>query len=259
MKKYVLLALLIAIGGVLSFAAFLSLLKICESWKVFFQIVSSLGNGIFASAIITLLIEKGNDKRLKSKISEQKEYLLSDIRFMMPTILRNEIRTMSEYIAISKNNKSKMKTSNENFSSMLYSAQKLLETINDYHLNELMTYSNGVFSVEDIKHLQKKDKVLFEEMCPYYERLKKYVMIIIEKKEIYLMNDLLTQSDFDNLQGFVYLIDDMITYCVNKNIELLIDYKNMFFKEIIKLGDIVLGDTNHTFMISQFETDDQDD
>lgn len=66
MKKYVLLALLMVIGGVLSFAAFLALLNVCEPWKLFFQIVSTLGNGIFASAIITLLIEKGNDKRMKA-------------------------------------------------------------------------------------------------------------------------------------------------------------------------------------------------
>ena len=145
MKKYVLLALLMVIGGVLSFAAFLALLNVCEPWKLFFQIVSSLGNGIFASAIITLLIEKGNDKRMKSKISEQKEYLLSDIRFMLPTILRNEIRTMSDYIAISKNNKSKMKTSDINFPSMLYSAQDLLNIINLEILNNnLISVNNEI-------------------------------------------------------------------------------------------------------------------
>lgn len=38
----------------------------------------------------------------------------------------------------------------------------------------------------------------------YYERLKTYMMIIIEKKEVYLMNELLTQSDFNDLQGFLF-------------------------------------------------------
>lgn len=250
MKKYVLLALLMVIGGVLSFAAFLALLNVCEPWKLFFQIVSSLGNGIFASAIITLLIEKGNDKRMKSKISEQKEYLLSDIRFMLPTILRNEIRTMSDYIATSKNNKSKMKTSDINFPSMLYSAQDLLNIIN-------LEISNNndirVFTFDSIEQIHKKDKALFEEMRPYYERLKTYMMIIIEKKEVYLMNELLTQSDFNDLQGFLFLIDDMITYCVNKNTELLIEHKKMFFEDITKLGNIVLVDMNHTFKITQYE------
>lgn len=250
MKKYVLLALLMVIGGVLSFAAFLALLNVCEPWKLFFQIVSSLGNGIFASAIITLLIEKGNDKRMKSKISEQKEYLLSDIRFMLPTILRNEIRTMSDYIAISKNNKSKMKTSDINFPSMLYSAQDLLNIIN---LEILNNNNIHVCTFDSIEQIHKKDKALFEEMCPYYERLKTYIMIIIEKKEVYLMNELLTQSDFNDLQGFLFLIDDMITYCVNKNIELLIEYKKMFFEAITKFGNIVLVDMNHTFKITQYE------
>lgn len=87
----------------------------------------------------------------------------------------------------------------------------------------------------------------------YYERLKTYMMIIIEKKEVYLMNELLTQSDFNDLQGFLFLIDDMITYCVNKNIELLIEYKKMFFEDITKLGNIVLVDMNHTFKITQYE------
>lgn len=250
MKKYVLLALLMVIGGVLSFAAFLTLLNVCEPWSLFFQIVSSLGNGIFASAIITLLIEKGNDKRMKSKISEQKEYLFSDIRFMLPTILRNEIRTMSNYIALSKNNTSKMKASDINFPSMLYSAQCLLNII---HLETLNNNTIYVCTPDNIEQLHKKDKALFEEMRPYYERLKTYIMIIIEKKEVYLMNELLTQSDFNDLQGFLCVIDDMITYCVNKNIELLIEYKKMFFEDIIKFGNIVLVDMNHTFKITQYE------
>lgn len=90
-------------------------------------------------------------------------------------------------------------------------------------------------------------------MRPYYERLKTYMMIIIEKKEVYLMNELLTQSDFNDLQGFLFLIDDMITYCVNKNTELLMEHKKMFFEDITKLGNIVLVDMNHTFKITQYE------
>lgn len=255
MKKYVLLALLMVIGGVLSFAAFLALLNVCEPWKLFFQITSSLGNGIFASAIITLLIEKGNDKRMKSKISEQKEYLLSDIRFMLPTILRNEIRTMSEYIAISKNKKTKMKTSNANFSSMLYSAQSLLQTINDLRVNELMTYCNNIYTNEDGKKLEKKEKVFFEDTCPYYERLKTYIMTIIERKELYLTNEFLTQDDFDSLQGFLYLIDEMITYCLNKEIDYVLDYKRDFFERLINLGEMVLIDIDSSFQITLFEID----
>lgn len=229
------------------------MLKICESWKVFFQIISSLGNGVFASAIITLLIENGNDKRAESKISNQKKYLLSDIRLMLPTILHNEIRTMSEYIMLNKNNTLRMKTRDANFSSMLYSVQNLLNNIKDLCTKELMTYGNNIFTVEDVKRIQKKEKVLCEEMRPYYEKLKTYIMTIIEKKEIYLMNELLTQSDFDDLQGFLCLIDDMITYCVNKNIELLIEYKHMFFDDITKIANIVLVDMNRTFKITQFE------
>lgn len=255
MKKYVLLALLMVIGGVLSFAAFLTLLNICESWKVFFQIVSSLGNGIFASAIITLLIEKGNDERAKSKISEQKEYLLSDIRFMLPTILRNEIRTMFEYIAISKNKRTKMETSNTNFSSMLYSAQNLLKTINDLRTNELMTYGNSVFTIEDHKKLEKKEKAFFEDMRPYYERLKTYIMTIIERKEIYILNEFLTQDDFNSLQGFLYLIDDMITYCMNKEIDYVLDLKRDFFERLTNLGKMVLLDMDSSFQITLFEID----
>lgn len=255
MKKYTLLWLLIAVGSILSFVVFLSLLNICESWKVFFQIISSLGNGIFASAIITLLIEKGNDKRMESKKCEQKGYLLSDIRFMLPTVLRNEIRTMSEYIAITRNNNSKPKTSDANFLSMLFSAQNMLQTIKDLHTDELMNYGNRIFTFEDYKKLETREKVFFEDMCPYYEHLKKYVMIILERKEIYLMNELLAQSDFDNLHELLYLIDDMIIYCINKNIELLIEYKDMFFKNMFKLMDIALLDKNCTFKITQYERD----
>lgn len=110
-----------------------------------------------------------------------------------------------------------------------------------------------VFTFDSIEQIHKKDKALFEEMRPYYERLKTYMMIIIEKKEVYLMNELLTQSDFNDLQGFLFLIDDMITYCVNKNTELLIEHKKMFFEDITKLGNIVLVDMNHTFKITQYE------
>lgn len=61
-----------------------------------------------------------------------------------------------------------------------------------------------VFTFDSIEQIHKKDKALFEEMRPYYERLKTYMMIIIEKKEVYLMNELLTQSDFNDLQGFLF-------------------------------------------------------
>lgn len=47
----------------------------------------------------------------------------------------------------------------------------------------------------------------------------------------------------------------MIIYCINKNIELLIDYKDMFFKNVFKLMDIVLLDKNCAFKITQYERD----
>lgn len=161
----------------------------------------------------------------------------------------------SAYIAISKNKKTKMKTSNANFSSMLYSAQSLLQTINDLRANELMTYGNNIYTNEDGKKLEKKEKVFFEDTCPYYEILKTYIMTIIERKELYLTNEFLTQDDFDSLQGFLYLIDEMITYCLNKEIDYVLDYKRDFFERLINLGEMVLIDIDSSFQITLFEID----
>lgn len=56
-------------------------------------------------------------------------------------------------------------------------------------------------------------------------------------------------------QGFLYLIDEMITYCLNKEIDYALDYKRDFFERLMNLGKMVLIDIDSSFQITLFEID----
>ncbi|HBK01551.1 MAG TPA: hypothetical protein DDY77_00770, partial [Clostridiales bacterium] len=255
-NKHKALQFLILIGFVISLVAFFVLVPNCAEWlKVLLQIVSSLGVGVFTSAFISLLIEISNDYRDDRKKTEQREYLLLNIQSLLPILLCNEIRNLSGYIILfGDNKKMKKKATKESFYSLADSVKNYLEIIEkDYENENLTSFSGKGTCVIDEKWYERqknKDKLFFYDMLPYYERLKACVTNIIDKKEFYLLNELFSKDDFDDLQELFYMIDDLIAYCRVRDFGSVIDIKENICVRLKKLGEFVFIDEKEVYKVT---------
>lgn len=251
--KYKLLCVLISLGFVLTFTGLFSLVPNCgNEWKIVLQIVSSLGGGLFTSALVSLFIENGNDRRAEKKRLELKEYLLSEISDLLTTILCFENRFLSQYVAIINHRVIKMQKKEETFSNLLDYAHRYLKAIDDY-LFDIMEQDKKYIHIADdwVEQNNKKEKLLFKDMCFYYERLKSLIGKIIEKKEQYLMNEMLTQENFKVLEDSVYSINELILYCGAKETDFILEYKSMVLHDIEKIGNFVIKNKERKYLTTQ--------
>lgn len=220
------------LSGAICFILFLNLLQIPQWVSIFIEIISMLAGGVFASTLVAIFIENINDKYQRKRMLTQKELLLADIKLCLQWLIKNETRTI--------NNAWFVKNSDNNIS--MEKKQKSINVLKsiDYNINLLQKFYSLTMDVskvpvinEDYINRQRNfEQSMFESSLGYYKNLSKFYNKIIENKEYYILNDILTQQDIEMLISTFCMVDDIIKYLKGKSLDFVLDMKLLFFEEL---------------------------
>lgn len=230
--KYVIIVSILLIG--IAFTILFSTKKINN------DVLFAMGSGIFGSAFVTLIIEIMVDIRESNRVKRQKKLAFEDIKSMILSILRNESYNFSIACSLFDGDDNKKLKQKE------YTIKQILKLIDGY-IDEVQTkilkdstwdkdkvIDNNWLSIE-----QKKNYYIYSNALPYYESLLKYINPIILNKDFYIDIKVIDELSYKLLSLLSLLLQQIINCSQSKDREIVIEDKKEFFKELVKVFEIL--------------------
>lgn len=249
-KKYKSLWIWMGVGLLLSLALFISLIPKVPEWiKIMCTILSTLGGGIFASAFIALLIEKGHDRRQEEEIKDQKKMIFQNLQYQLPFLIRHEADKLSDYLSLCKNEPKRSKQKQEK------DQRKKIEEIIKlcyYYLDEIKKakkesqerFSNGELMPIDFLSRREEAENTFQNSMSDYQWVQGSLKLIKDNSALYMLNKCLSKQEIDGIEELYIIIDSILRYIVINEQDYVIEHKLIFFEKLKGFCDLISLDTN---------------
>ena len=229
MKKYF---WMIAVGFVLTIS-FIATIWLKGVWDTIFNIVAMIGSGILCSAVVSYIIEISNNKRDEKLKQEQQKYILSSAKDSLLWLFSLEYKNLSEYLTLS-DTTNKFKTNKKEL--------EVKETLNEVsnYLSQITNNASICFQFTNVidsnylTRIKRRDDLAFKNNLPYYEKLNKELLKIIEDSNYYYTTEIFTKEQLKIIQDIQIDIDPIIYYSNENNLDILFEFKEIFITNISK-------------------------
>ena len=234
MSKYVKYYLGLFFGGALCFLLFVNLANVPLWASILIDIISVLAGGVFGSMLVTIIVEKVNDKNKQEKLISQKDILLSDIKICVRQAVFNELRNMNMALAIYFNRRQKSARKKQK-----YLFKDAIEELKKYY--ELLMINTqtkvNLFGPDELQQKEQFDRCFYKNTRGYFQNLRLYIEKIIINKEYHMINEVLSEEDIECLYSLLSVVSELSEFLKNEAFELALEYKSMFYDEVIKFSD----------------------
>lgn len=251
-KKYKSLWIWMGVGLLLSLVLFVSLIPKMPEWiKIIFTILSSLGGGIFASAFIALLIEKGHDRRQEEEIKDQKKMIFHDLQFYLPILLRHEANRLSFYLSLCKGEQvHNSRLQDKSIEKIITECKNYLEKIKE---SKEERFSNEILIDETYMSRHREMKNSFQISMTDYQQVQSSLKIIKDNSALYMINGCLSTQEKGGIDDLYNVIDSILQYIEIDEQDYVIEYKILFFEMLKGFCDLISLDTNQLQKVSVWE------
>lgn len=237
MKKYFFMFIL----GLLATFSFIFTIWADEETDIVLNIIAMIGSGIFCSALVSLIIEQSNKKRELQRKQDEQKFILSSVKDILISITKSELRYLSEYVLF-ENNSAKTIKRDLSFPLQIKNVTKYLTDI----INSLYKNTSVVIDENYLKKQKRKRDLAYGMLLPYYRTLNHSLLKVIEDSPFYYINGNLSEDTIKALKKIQQNIDDIITYSSEETIDLLFEFKKIFFEHISPIVK-VLGINENEF------------
>ena len=234
--------LMMIIGVVLTLLLFNKLCGEIPTWlTISLDVLAMLGSGIFCSAIVSLIIDKQNQKVSVEKIEEQRNFILSSSQRNIVNLYKRELTELSiyhtNYILKEKGKWIKQELTLSEIGEEIVS---LLNKIKEFENKQVITADMTVIDSDYIKREEKKYPHLAKNTRLYYENLYQDIQRIISQADSYFINDIFDKKQIDDFKMFAWEVQDNLSFSSEQEVfdGTLLETKLTFFEktdEIISL------------------------
>lgn len=235
-KKYSILIWLIVCGVILSLLPMLNIFFDNNIVGVIVTILSSLGGGVLCSAIVSLLVEKFNEKRDLKKVENERSFITRLSKFNLRILIERERSYLPNFLIES--NKRTIITVQTAINELV----SVSEDIENDIANQLT--KNIVIDGNYLKNKEKKEKYLFFYSLPYYKGFLNSLVYLSDNSMLCYTHGIFTETEIDKIKEVIFTLEQIIYECENKNYELLIENKQIFFNDLKELCNIFKIDLN---------------
>lgn len=229
-RKYKILINLIVFGVVSSLSPVVNLFVENDIVDVIVTIFASLGGGLLCSAIVSLLVEKFNEIRDLKQLEKERDFITRWAKLNLRILIERERNYLFKFL----------NESNKKISITLQTAIEdlvvLAEEIEKDIVNKIT--QNIVIDVNYLKNKDKKEKYLFSYSLPYYKGLRNSLVYLSDNAMLFYTQRIFDDKVIDKLNEVICTTEQIICECENKNYELLLEMKQIFFNDLKELCDI---------------------
>ena len=201
------------------------------AWTIIINIIAMVGSGILCSAIVSYIIEVSENKRIEKMKCEQRDYILSSVKYSLLSLFSSEYKNLSEYITLNDTtNKYKTTCDEIDIKNVI---DKLCDLTNQIMNNAAVCYQfSTVIDSSFLARIKRRNELAFQLLLPYYEKLNKDLLKIYEDSNIYFIDGIFDKEQLDKIHSIQIDVDSIIGCANESNIDLLFEYKDMFFADI---------------------------
>ena len=234
--------IMILSGAVLTFLLFNKLFGEIPMWlTIGLDVLAMLGSGVFCSAIVSLIIDKQNQKVADEKREEQRIFILDSSQRSIVNLYKRELTEFSiyhtNYILKEKGKWIKQELTLSEIGEEIVS---LLNKIKEFENTQVITADMTVIDSDYIKREEKKYPHLAKNTRLYYENLYQDIQRIISQADSYFINDIFDKKQIDDFKMFAWEVQDNLSFSSEQEVfdGTLLETKLSFFEktdEIISL------------------------
>ncbi len=211
---------------------FFELIKLPCWLGVIINIVSIIGSGVLCSAIVSWLVEESNKKQKIETAKEQRKFILSTLCLQSKSILRWEIRALSQYSHIRFSGKRKVVLVESAIDDGVKTLKELIMELNQS--DDSIEQDSWKIDIEYMKRRELKPKYLYQELMPYYRAIHKTLISIIENSHIYLLGEILNQKDIEILKNFEHIVESIIWGAETNDSSIILAYKEHLAENLLQ-------------------------
>ena len=227
---------MIVVGAILT-ALFVITIWSNQNVDVIINIVAMVGSGIFCSAIVALFTELRNERILELEHSRQREYILSSLKNSLKFFFVWELKQVSSYAVLSKSGNKK---TNKYDLSVLDSINKIVNYLEQISSSiETICQYSSVIDSEYLKRIKARNNLVYESILPYYKNLQSIISYLIIDSNNYLISGVLDEKKINTLKDMQQELNTIIEYSNEDGLELLLEFKLLFFKNLPKYLDTI--------------------
>ena len=226
-RKYFILVVLMICGALLSFLPILNIFIKNNIVDVLVTIFASLGGGLLCSAFVSFLVEKFNEKRDKKATENDKDFVLRRAKLNLRILIERERNCLSNFL------NEVHKSTTITLQTAINDLVLIINDIENQIANQLT--QNIVIDSNYFKNKDKKEKFLFVDSLPYYKGLRNSLVYLSDNSMLFYTHRILDNKSIDKINEAIFTLEQIIYECENKNYELLLAMKQMFFNDLKEL------------------------
>lgn len=212
-----------------------------DNVTIILNIVAMIGSGVLCSALVALFTELRDERLLKAEHNRQRNYIFASLKNTLRNILIFEIKNLSAYSLLPEQDK---KTNNHDLA-----ITEIIEKI-IFYLKQINSSIQNIYQISpiiDSHYLERtnaRNTFAYELTLPYYKSLLNAVASIIAESNNFLICGVLNENQIETLKDWQWEINPIIEHSNESTLELLLDFKTLFFKNIYKYLDVLDFDKN---------------
>ena len=228
--------LMIVVGAILT-ASFVITIWTNPNIDAIINIVAMVGSGVFCSAIVALFTELRNERILELEHNRQREYILSSLKNSLKFFFVWELKQISSYSILAKTDNKK---TNKYELSVLDSINKIINYLEQISSSiETIYQYSSVIDSEYLKRMKARNNLAYESVLPYYKNLQSIISSLIIDSNNYLISGVLNEKKINTLKDMQQDISTIIDYSNEDGLELLFEFKLLFFKNLSEYLDAI--------------------
>jgi hypothetical protein len=228
--------LMIVVGAILT-ASFVITIWTNPNIDAIINIVAMVGSGVFCSAIVALFTELRNERILELEHNRQREYILSSLKNSLKFFFVWELKQISSYSILAKTDNKK---TNKYELSILDSINKIINYLEQISSSiETIYQYSSVIDSEYLKRIKARNNLAYESVLPYYKNLQSIISSLIIDSNNYLISGVLDEKKINTLKDMQQDINAIIGYSNEDGLELLFEFKLLFFKNLSEYLDAI--------------------
>lgn len=240
MRKSKLLYIIMAGTGLVLTLSLIASIWTNDNVTIILNIVAMIGSGVLCSALVALFTELRDERLIKAEYNRQRKYIFASLKNTLRNILIFEIKNLSAYSLLIEPNK---KTNKHNFS-IAEAVEKIIFFLSQMNSIQNIDQIDFIIDSHYLDRIKARNAFTYELTLPYYKSLLNAIASIIAESNNFLICGVLNENQIETLKDWQWEINPIIEHSKESTLELLLDFKTLFFKNIYKYLDVLDFDKN---------------
>lgn len=210
-----------------------------DNIDIIFDIIAMIGSGVLCSAIVALLTEIRNEKMMSMAQQKNRGFVLSVITNGIKGLLILELKYLSAYALLSNTERKETQNCDLAISEIIDKINCILGTITSSI--ETIYQSSHIPRIDNayLKRISERSHLAYQCVFPYYENLRNTTQKLLDESNYCLISGILDEDTITFLNAMQQDLSSIIASSDDANLELLFEFKMIFFDNLSKYLDVL--------------------